>query len=125
MPAILVVDDDASIRAMFARALERLGDVEVAVNGDDALSKLSAKAYDAVTLDLAMPKVDGFAVLESLSAPSAKNHHTPVIVITANPQDQAMTKVFHAGAMLFLTKPAAIGQLVVMVQMALQKKSKK
>lgn len=122
MPSILVVDDDVSIRVMLARALAKLGDVDQACTGEEALRRLGEKLYDVVTLDLAMPKVDGFGVLEGLGAPTSKNHHTPVIVITAHPEDQAMTRVFHAGAMLFLTKPVAIGQLTTMVQMALRKK---
>jgi len=116
---ILVVDDDVTIRTMFSRALAKLGEVEVAPGGEEALQALDAKKFDVVTLDLAMPRVDGFAVLARLGETDAKNHATPVVVITANPQDQAMSKSFHAGAVLFLTKPVSLIQLGVMVSTAL------
>jgi CheY-like chemotaxis protein len=119
MPRILVVDDDVTIRAMFSRALSKLGEVEVAAGGEEALQLLEVKKFDAITLDLAMPRVDGFGVLARLGAKEAKNHSTPVVVVTANPQDQAMSKSFHAGAVLFLTKPVSILQLGAMVSMAL------
>lgn len=119
MPTILVVDDDVTIRAMFSRALSKLGEIVVAPGGEEALTLLGQKKFDAITLDLAMPRVDGFAVLARLGAKDSKNHATPVVVVTANPQDQAMSKSFHAGAVLFLTKPVSILQLGAMVSMAL------
>ena len=119
MPRILVVDDDVTIRAMFSRALAKHGDVDQAAGGEEALKLLDAQKYDAITLDLAMPRVDGFGVLARLGASTAKNHASPVIVVTANPQDQAMARSFHAGAMLFLTKPVPIAQLSAMILMAL------
>ena len=48
MPAILVVDDDESIRTMFARALRQLGDVDQAKGGEEALLLLEAKKYDCI-----------------------------------------------------------------------------
>ncbi len=119
MPRILVVDDDVTIRAMFSRALAKYGDVESAAGGEEALQLLGEKKFDAITLDLAMPRVDGFGVLARLGDKTAKNHETPVVVVTANPQDQAMAKSFHAGAILFVTKPVALIQLGALISMAL------
>jgi CheY-like chemotaxis protein len=125
MPSILVVDDDPAIRAMFVRTLAKHGDVDQAASGDEALELLARRRYDAITLDLAMPRVDGFGVLEQLGVATATNHSTPVFVVTANPQDQAMARSFHAGAMFFMTKPVSVLQLSTMVQMAMQQKPSK
>lgn len=120
MPNILIVDDDQTIRSMFSRVLSKHGTIALAATGEEALSVLTATKFDAITLDLAMPKVDGFGVLDQLGSPHALNHATPVLIVTANPQDQAMTRTFEGGAMLFLTKPVSILQLSTFIEMALQ-----
>jgi CheY-like chemotaxis protein len=65
---VLVVDDDKPIRVLMSRILRRSGFVvEEAVDGQDAIEKLAAGDFDAMVLDLMMPRVDGFGVLSYLT----------------------------------------------------------
>jgi CheY-like chemotaxis protein len=121
MPSILVVDDDQSIRVMLARALRALGDVEQAGGGVEALKMLETKRYDCILLDLHMPGIDGFAVLQSLHAKPNANRDTPLIVITADPSDKARAQAFAAHAVFFVNKPLQLATLSVFVTSALQK----
>jgi len=79
----LVVDDDASIRILVTRILTRNGFVvESARDGAEAIEKVLEHDYDVITLDLMMPRIDGFAVMKYIS------EHRPellrkVIVVTA------------------------------------------
>jgi CheY-like chemotaxis protein len=119
---ILVVDDDPTIRMMFAKALGSVGAVETANNGIEALVKLRAKAYSAVLLDWHMPGVDGANVLHTVRAKAGPNGHTPVIVVTADPTMSARTTAMHDGAVYFLNKPVSIATLIVLVKGLLSKK---
>jgi CheY-like chemotaxis protein len=81
---ILVVDDDESIRILVERVLRRERHVvESARDGFEAIQKLSGNDYEAVLLDLMMPRIDGLGVLNYLE--KARTGKAPsVIVMTAN-----------------------------------------
>src|SRR5580693_4098566 len=121
MPALLVVDDDPTIRAMFARALQSLGDVETAAHGAEALRMLGAKRYDVVLLDLHMPVMDGFVVLHTLANKTGPNKSTPVYVVTADASEQARVRALRRHAVFLLTKPVPIATLTALVDSALKK----
>ncbi|MEA2338877.1 MAG: two-component system, OmpR family, alkaline phosphatase synthesis response regulator PhoP [Thermoanaerobaculia bacterium] len=79
---VLVVDDDAAIRALVSRVFKRRGDkVESAKDGDGAIECLKARAFDLVVLDLMMPRTDGFGVLSYLG--TLDGHRPQIIVMTA------------------------------------------
>lgn len=120
MPSILIVDDDPTIRGMFARALKSLGDVEQAESGSDALRLLAAKKYSVVLLDLHMPVVDGFVVLQTLATKQGPNGDTPVYLITADTSDEARIRALRRHAVFFLTKPVPIVTLVSLVDSTLR-----
>ena len=121
MAAILIVDDDPTIRTMFARALKAMGEVETAASGGEALRMLSAKKFAVVLLDLHMPMIDGFAILHALSAKQGPNRDTPVFVITADTSDQARLRALRRHAVFMLTKPVPINMLVSLVDSAMKK----
>jgi len=78
---VLIVDDDPAIREIVATILRREHITsDLATDGEDAIAHLDANAYQAVVLDLLMPRVDGAAVIRHMRA---KNILTPVIVISA------------------------------------------
>jgi CheY-like chemotaxis protein len=121
MAGILIVDDDPTIRAMFARALKPLGDVETAANGGEALRLLGAKRYGVVLLDLHMPMIDGFVLLHTLSSKGGPNRDTAIFVITADTSEQARLKALRRHAVFLLTKPVPLATLTALVQSALKK----
>jgi CheY-like chemotaxis protein len=121
MAGILIIDDDPTIRTMFARALKHLGDVETAANGADALRALGSKQYGVVLLDLHMPVIDGFILLQTLSTKPGPNRETPIFVITADTSEQARMKALRRRAVFLLTKPVPIATLTSLVESALKK----
>jgi threonine synthase len=83
-PRVVVVDDTSEARRLIRRILQSQGDFEIseATNGREAIELVTRERPDLVILDLMMPEVDGFAVLDALrGAPETAN--IPVIVATA------------------------------------------
>ncbi|HEY8133177.1 MAG TPA: response regulator [Thermoanaerobaculia bacterium] len=84
---VLVVDDEESIRILIQRLLSKHGFmVETASDGGVALDKLAQEKYDALVLDLMMPRVDGFTVLRQLIATNP-DIVAKTVVATAYPKD--------------------------------------
>jgi signal transduction histidine kinase/DNA-binding response OmpR family regulator len=87
--SVLVVDDEASVRRLVIESLQTNGyDIREAAGGEEALQSILDERPDAVILDLMMPGVDGFAVLEQLQA-DAETRRLPVIVLTAKRLSEA------------------------------------
>jgi CheY-like chemotaxis protein len=81
--SVLVVDDEENVRALVRATLGRDGvELREAVDGEDALAAIAAEKPDAIVLDLMMPKLDGFAVLERLQS-DPETRRLPVVVLTA------------------------------------------
>jgi len=79
---VLVVDDEPAIRALIAKIVERAGlPVDSARDGSEAIEMLESHEYAVVVLDLMMPKVDGFALIDYLR--SRRRERPAVIVISA------------------------------------------
>lgn len=121
MSTILIIDDDPTIRTMFARALQGKGEIDQAGNGADALRLLGAKKYSVMLLDLHMPVIDGFVILHTLATKPGPNRETPIYVITADISDQARIRALRRHAVFFLTKPVPIATLVALVDSTLKK----
>jgi CheY-like chemotaxis protein len=80
---VLVVEDDAAIRELMRRILEKEGwHVTEAHNGQVALERLAEQIPDLILLDLMMPEVDGFQML-SIKRTTPEWEHVPVVVVTA------------------------------------------
>jgi adenylate cyclase len=105
-PRILVVDDnDDNLYTLKQRlARQGYGDVMSAVNGREALDLLAAGPFDLVLLDLMMPEIDGFGVLERMRADTALRH-VPVIMISAISELDGVVRCIELGAQDYLTKP--------------------
>jgi two-component system response regulator MprA len=106
---LLVVDDDEAVRAALARALtvERY-DVDLAVDGREALDRLATAGYDAVILDVAMPELDG---LEACRRLRAAGDRTPVLMLTARDAVDERVEGVDAGADDYVVKPFALREL--------------
>ncbi len=101
---LLVVDDSSFSRRMIIRALPESWDVNVtqACNGVEALDALKNGSGEVMFLDLTMPILDGYGVLESVRA---ENIQTKVIVLSADIQPKAEERVKALGALAFVKKP--------------------
>jgi adenylate cyclase len=102
---ILVVDDDPLNRAILQRGLEREGHgVATAEDGLEALAAMRAGEIDLVLLDIVMPRMDGFAVLEEMKSDPALRG-IPVIMISAVDDHKSVIRCIEAGAEDHLPKP--------------------
>jgi len=101
---ILVVDDSAMARKVLIRSLPTSWDVEItqAANGEEALVAYRAGKADVMFLDLQMPVLDGYGVLEALQKEGLNSF---VFVVSADIQPLAQERVKKLGAMAFVKKP--------------------
>jgi len=122
-PALLVVDDIEDNRAVLIARLARLGYTEVAEaeNGRKALELLSARAFDLVLLDVMMPELNGYEVLERLRA-DGRLTHMPVLMVSALTEMDSVIRCIELGAEDYLTKPLNAVLLKARVGACLEKK---
>jgi sigma-B regulation protein RsbU (phosphoserine phosphatase) len=119
---LLVVDDVEANRDLLARRLARLGHhVTLARDGREALQKLGVEEFDLVLLDIMMPEVDGYRVLQELQADPARRH-IPVIMISAVDELASVVRCIEMGATDYLAKPFNAVLLKARVQSTLEKK---
>jgi CheY-like chemotaxis protein len=105
---VLVVDDEADVRLLVRRLLEAVGyAVDTAANGEEALVSIDAARPDLIVLDLSMPVLDGWGVMERLKARDA-----PPIVVLASPAVNARDGPFRDCVAAYLTKPLQRDELV-------------
>jgi two-component system, cell cycle response regulator len=104
--ALLVVDDNEDNRYTLTRRLAREGysTVVTATNGREALDLLAARRFDLVLLDVMMPELNGYEVLERLRADD-RLRHVPVIMISAVDQIESVVRCIELGAEDYLPKP--------------------
>ena len=106
---VLVVDDELAVRTSLQRALglERY-DVDLAQDGHEALERVAAARYDAIVLDVSMPRLDG---LEACRRMRAAGDRTPVLMLTARDSVDDRVAGLDAGADDYLVKPFALREL--------------
>lgn len=81
-PRVLVVDDEPAIRALVAKIIDRAGlTVDTAANGQEAIDKLDVHPFAVLVVDLMMPQVDGYAVIDHVRDTASRK--PAIIVITA------------------------------------------
>jgi two-component system KDP operon response regulator KdpE len=115
---LLVADDDHGIRVYVAANLRKQGyEVFTAADGQEALDVAALRAPDLVILDLAMPVLDGFAVLPRLRAWT----QVPVIVLSAHADQADKVRALDLGADDYLTKPFGVEELLARVRVGLRR----
>jgi DNA-binding NtrC family response regulator len=115
---ILVVDDESKVREQFSDFLKREGfEVETAENGEIAIDLMSQGFYDAVLIDLNMPKVDGMAVLTHLV-----DHHADSIgiILTGYATIRNAVEAMKLGAFDYLAKPVKMEEVLMVINRALE-----
>lgn len=120
---ILVVDDEQAIRDLISEVLNIAGfQVTTASDGVEALNQIRKIEFDLIILDVNLPKVDGFAILESVreNAPTQ-----PIIMISARTEKDDVTHGLRLGADDYIRKPFSVEELVLRVQNRLRRVSNK
>ena len=119
---LLVVDDNRVNRLLLGRALEQLGHrVTFAENGREALEALARRRADLVLLDIEMPEMDGYQVLQALSA-DARLRDIPVVMMSSVEEVDSVARCIEMGAEDYLFKPVNPVLLRARVSASLEKK---
>jgi signal transduction histidine kinase/serine phosphatase RsbU (regulator of sigma subunit)/anti-sigma regulatory factor (Ser/Thr protein kinase) len=118
-PAVLVVDDNADLRAYLTRLLEPDYTVRTAIDGADALEQIERRPPDLVLTDVMMPRVDGFELLARLRE-DPRTRRLPVIVLSARAGEEATVEGLDAGADDYLVKPFSGPELLARVHANLE-----
>jgi CHASE2 domain-containing sensor protein/DNA-binding NarL/FixJ family response regulator len=119
-PSILIIDDDANQRGVMAAILQDIGcNIIDAGDGQQGLDLALQKLPDVVVLDLAMPTMDGFAVIQELQT-QPSTQAIPIIVCSASVFETDRQRSLEAGARAFLPKPLQVDELLITLQTLLQ-----
>jgi two-component system OmpR family response regulator len=116
---LLVVEDDRTLNKQIVTALEQAGyAVDTAMDGEEGQFLGDTEPYDAIILDLGLPKVDGVSVLTAWRREGRK---TPVIILTARDRWSDKVQGFDAGADDYVTKPFHMEELLARVRALLRR----
>ena len=116
---ILIVEDEKAIQMILKTYLENAGyDVELANDGLEGISKFQRGTYDLVLLDVMIPKIDGYVVLEMIRNES----NTPVMMLTALEKDQDQMKAFDLQADDYIIKPFKMGIVLRRIEAVLRRR---
>ncbi len=117
---ILVIEDEVKIAQFIKRGLKEEGyAVDVANDGEEGHFLLSSNDYDAIILDLMLPKIDGLTLCRTLRK---EGNQTPIIMLTAKDTVKDKIKGLDSGADDYLPKPFAFEELLARVRVLLRKK---
>ncbi|HMF63232.1 MAG TPA: response regulator transcription factor [Edaphobacter sp.] len=103
---VLLVEDDATVSSLLERALSEEGDfVVLAQDGASAVELAQGEPFDAIVLDVMLPRLDGFHVTRRLREDGC---HTPILMLTARDADRDVVQGLNLGANDYLTKPFSL-----------------
>jgi two-component system OmpR family response regulator len=110
---VLVIEDEPELQSVVARALREVGyAVDESSDGVDGLAKATTWDYDAVVLDMMLPRMDGAEFLRRLR----RKHKTPVLILSARDTVKDRVGGLDLGADDYLTKPFALTELLARLQ---------
>jgi len=116
---VLIVEDERALAETLRRGLSADGFmVDVVGNGEDAVWAATESPYDAMVLDLMLPKLNGYRVVEELRR---RGNWTPILVLTAKDGDYDQTDAFDLGADDYLTKPFSFMVLVARLRAVIRR----
>lgn len=117
MNKILIVEDEEAIANLITMSLKKAGySCDVSYDGQDAADKMQLYHYDLCLLDIMLPNIDGYELLDY-----AKSITLPVIFITAKGKTEDKVKGLRAGADDYITKPFEIMELLARVENVLRR----
>ena len=117
-PSVLIVDDETTNLKLLSHTLSPSYNVYSAANGQDALIAAGKCLPDIILLDIVMPGMDGFEVLEALKS-SEQTKHIPVIFLTSQNDPESETKGLNLGAVDYIFKPFSQSLLLKRVEIHL------
>jgi CheY-like chemotaxis protein len=113
---VLVVDDDEVIRQLIAVNLSLEGfQVETATDGQDCLDRVESVHPDVITLDVMMPRLDGWMTATKLRADEGTSH-IKIMMVTARAQEEDKKRGLRIGVDAYLTKPFDPAELIQVVR---------
>ena len=105
-PSILVAEDDSLIRDVYVEMLKNAGfSVDEAIDGKQALEKMTEGGYDLVLLDIIMPFMDGLGILQTLKDKPPKHKNTVTLICTSLAADPKVQEALEIGAQGVIFKP--------------------
>lgn len=117
---ILIIEDEPDLLNSLAMALRDEGyAVDTAANGEDGLFNAETIAYDAILLDVMLPKLDGWSVLQRLR----KTRKTPVLMLTARDTSVDRVRGLDTGADDYLVKPFDLAELLARLRALIRRTS--
>ncbi|WP_244833501.1 response regulator transcription factor [Clostridium sp. BJN0001] len=118
---ILLCEDEVELSNALVTILKHSNySIDAVYDGEEALMYLETENYDAVILDIMMPKVDGITVLKTIRS---KNNNVPVLMLTAKSEIDDKVKGLDFGADDYLTKPFAIKELLARLRSITRRKT--
>ncbi len=116
---LLLIEDDAKLSRLLVRGLREEGfAVDATIDGEDGAWRAVENEYDAVILDVNLPAMDGFAVLERVRS---KGKRTPVLMLTARGALQDRVRGLNSGADDYLRKPFEFEELLARIHALLRR----
>jgi len=114
MRKILIAEDDFFIRDIYSKVFSLSGyEVQVAVDGIDALEKIKANHYDMILLDIMMPRMTGIDVLKNVRTLTTPVKDTPIFIITNLGQQNVIEEAFKLGMDGYILKSQVSPQQIV------------
>ncbi|MDD6240249.1 MAG: response regulator transcription factor [Eubacteriales bacterium] len=116
---LLLAEDEHDLSDAIAKVLRSKNyDVECAFDGQEALDKIYENTYDALILDVMMPKKDGFAVVKELRS---QDNYIPILILTAITDIDDKVSLLDSGADDYLTKPFSFKELLARIRALLRR----
>jgi two-component system, OmpR family, response regulator len=107
---VLLIEDERDLARAVSRSLEEAGfAVDLAADGEDGLFRLREIAYDAAVLDVMLPRLDGWEVLDAARAGGVR---TPIVMLTARDDVHDRVRGLNGGADDYVVKPFAVAELI-------------
>ncbi len=121
MPKILIVEDEKNISKLIQDTVSLANyEFDCSFDGEDALKKINENTYDLILLDIMLPKLDGFQIVEQM-----ENKNVPIIFLSAKNDVSTIVKGLKSGGKDYITKPFEPLELLARIELRMESKREK